>query len=937
MALCISSLLIAAPASGVAGYSDVEADEYYTEAVQWAVDNGVTGLDGNCFAPDAAVSRGETALWIYNMQNRPAPGVAHSFTDITNDAQHDAVSWMANTGITTGTSPETFSPDNTLTRAQVAAFLHRLAGEPDAPRHPFTDVISGWQQNPVSWMAEIGITTGTSPETFSPDNTLTRAQLITFLHRYQGEPNATIDPTTPPTCNDRGNDRETDKTGDDRETGETSETGDSGVSGETSETGDDRETGETSETGDDRGTGETSETGDSGVSGETGETDETGNDRGTDETGGTGETSDTGNDRETGETGTDETGGTGETSDTGNDRETGETGTDETGGTGETSDTGNDRGTGETGTDETGETGEAGDSGVSGERLSITVPVESPGGRCAAEISRGIYHWERCAWFDFRENPDYHTALSNEEAEELIQRIWDGVDVEGKPAEPPTSELVPAGSDCATADSSGIIIGCYSRDDHHIRRLDSFNDTLLHEVTHALVSRHPTVSQCLQLASNDAYQACVHNDIFRCVADQLYVRYAGIPTAGVCGTATTSTADDAAEAGWVKRRASTGALYAYTDADWHNRGFPYEDDWATLVVRCSSASELDVFLSFGSGFLGGDLNRRTAVSHEFYPKGYWDWDEPTRDAYTDEHTVAGRWYAASDNKGVFLPSAMIRSFIASALVQDFVYLDVHRPYGGSFGAFNFNLTGAAPHIEAVVDECGGTPDPWYEYRNSRNELTVSVEADWHNRTSPYGRTIPTLNVTCRNDGALTVTLDIDSGFLAGQYRLDNRIPVEYVFFPNDWQSWTQTRQQQFFAEHKVASNWFESTDNKAAILPSILNESFLNAAGGDVTLIMIVDNYNGSEFGRFLFDLPGLADPLRRLTEECRPRLALPHGASAGFVDIDPDGIHAADINAIYAAGISTACSETPLRYCPDNTVTRAQMASFLVRALNLA
>ncbi|MCQ3806118.1 MAG: S-layer homology domain-containing protein [Acidimicrobiaceae bacterium] len=763
MALCISSLLIAAPASGVAGYSDVEADVYYTEAVQWAVDNRVTGLDDNCFAPDAAVSRGETALWIYNMQNRPAPGVAHSFTDITDDAQHDAVSWMANAGITTGTSPERFSPDNTLTRAQVAAFLHRLAGEPHAPAHPFTDVISGWQQNPVSWMANAGITTGTSPQTFSPDKTLTRAQLITFLHRYQGEPNATIDPTTPPTCNDRSDDRETDETG--------------------------------------------------------------------------------------------EAGGTDETGETGTDRGTGETG--------------NDRGTGET--------GEAGDSGVSGERLSITVPVESPGGRCAAEISRGIYHWERCAWFDFRENPDYHTALSNEEAEELIQRIWDGVDVEGKPAEPPTSELVPAGSDCATVDSSGFIIGCYSRNDHHIRRLDSFNDTLLHEVTHALVSRHPTVSQCLQLASNDAYQVCVHNDIFRCVADQLYVRYAGIPTAGVCGTTTTSTAGDAAEAGWVKRRASTGALYTYTDADWHNRGFPYQDDWATLVVRCSSASELDVFLSFGSGYLGGDLNRRTAVSHGFYPKGYWDWDEPTRDAYTDEHAVAGRWYTASDNKGVFLPSVMIRSFVASALVQDFVYLDVHRPYGGSFGAFNFDLTGAAPHIEAVVDECGGTPDPWYEYRNSRNELTVSVEADWHDRTSPYGRTIPTLNVTCRNNGETAVFLDIDSGFLAGQYHLDNRIPVEYVFFPNDWQSWTQTRRQQYFAEHKVVSNWFESSDNEAAFLPSILNESFLDAAGGDVTLFMIVANYNDREFGRFLFDLPGLAEPLRRLTEECRLRLALPH------------------------------------------------------------
>ena len=65
--------------------------------------------------------------------------------------------------------------------------------------------------------------------------------------------------------------------------------------------------------------------------------------------------------------------------------------------------------------------------------------------------------------------------------------------------------------------------------------------------------------------------------------------------------------------------------------------------------------------------------------------------------------------------------------------------------------------------------------------------------------------------------------------------------------------------------------------------------------------------------------------------------LALPPAGSAGFIDVDPHSAHAADINAIYAAGIATACSETPLRYCPDSDITRAQMASFLVGALNLA
>ena len=63
--------------------------------------------------------------------------IAHSFTDVTDASQNDAISWMADTGITTGTSPTTFAPDENLKRAQAAAFLHRLADEPAAPAAQF--------------------------------------------------------------------------------------------------------------------------------------------------------------------------------------------------------------------------------------------------------------------------------------------------------------------------------------------------------------------------------------------------------------------------------------------------------------------------------------------------------------------------------------------------------------------------------------------------------------------------------------------------------------------------------------------------------------------------------------------------------------------------------------------------------------------------------
>ena len=189
-----------APAGAVAGYGDVAESSWYTNAVQWSVDNGITDIAGVCFAPETPVSRGETAVWIYNMENQPDTGEPHSFTDVTDASQNDAISWMANNEITTGKSDTTFAPDETLKRAEAAAFLHRLKGEPSAPPHNFSDVVATWQQDAVSWMAHTGITTGittgTSP-TFAPDNTLTRAQLITFLYRYQDEPDVTLNTTTP--------------------------------------------------------------------------------------------------------------------------------------------------------------------------------------------------------------------------------------------------------------------------------------------------------------------------------------------------------------------------------------------------------------------------------------------------------------------------------------------------------------------------------------------------------------------------------------------------------------------------------------------------------------------------------------------------------------------------------------------------------------------
>ena len=102
-----------------------------------------------------------------------------------------AVAWLAEEDITTGTTPTTFSPDDPVTRGQMATFLWRYSGSPEPASldSPFVDVVKGsFYEKAVAWLVEQGITTVTSPTTYSPDDPVTRGQMATFLWRLAGEP-----------------------------------------------------------------------------------------------------------------------------------------------------------------------------------------------------------------------------------------------------------------------------------------------------------------------------------------------------------------------------------------------------------------------------------------------------------------------------------------------------------------------------------------------------------------------------------------------------------------------------------------------------------------------------------------------------------------------------------------------------------------------------
>ena len=168
-------------------FVDVPENAYYAPAVNWAVEKGVTeGTSATTFSPDAACTRAQIVTFLYRAAGSPAvKSTVNPFTDVTaSDYYYNAVLWAVENGITTGTSETTFSPNESCTRAQCVTFLYRAVGSAATAKAIFTDVSADAYYAPaVDWAVEKGVTDGTSATTFSPDAVCTRAQIVTFLYR----------------------------------------------------------------------------------------------------------------------------------------------------------------------------------------------------------------------------------------------------------------------------------------------------------------------------------------------------------------------------------------------------------------------------------------------------------------------------------------------------------------------------------------------------------------------------------------------------------------------------------------------------------------------------------------------------------------------------------------------------------------------------------
>ena len=178
------------PQTGV--FVDVPEGSYYEEAVNWAVEKGITtGTDAIHFSPDGICTRAQAVTFLWRAAGSPAAKSAvMPFTDVkAGSYYYDAVLWAVENGITKGTSDTMFSPDATCSRAQIVTFLWRSQKSPAAgTANPFTDVkASAYYADAVLWAVKEDVTKGTTNTTFSPDANCTRAQIVTFIWRALAE------------------------------------------------------------------------------------------------------------------------------------------------------------------------------------------------------------------------------------------------------------------------------------------------------------------------------------------------------------------------------------------------------------------------------------------------------------------------------------------------------------------------------------------------------------------------------------------------------------------------------------------------------------------------------------------------------------------------------------------------------------------------------
>ena len=180
-------------------FDDVPATNTFFADIEWLAAEGITlgcnPPDNDLFCPGDSVTRGQMAAFLHRaLVDKIMQGPPVTFTDTAGSVFAADIQWLGNTGITKGCNPpdnDMFCPGAVVTRGQMAAFLVRALGlTDDGGGNSFVDDDGSVFEGDIAKLAAAGITKGCNPPTndmFCPNDPVTRAQMAAFLHRALGD------------------------------------------------------------------------------------------------------------------------------------------------------------------------------------------------------------------------------------------------------------------------------------------------------------------------------------------------------------------------------------------------------------------------------------------------------------------------------------------------------------------------------------------------------------------------------------------------------------------------------------------------------------------------------------------------------------------------------------------------------------------------------
>lgn len=179
--------------NGKLSFTDVRESDWFYEDVAFAYENGLfAGTSDTTFSPNASMTRAMLVTVLYRLEGQPAVNGRSGFSDVQyNGYYEDAVTWAADNGIVNGTSTTTFSPNANVTREQMAAILYRYAQHKkyntaaSSGLNGFTDhaSVSGYAAASLEWAVAEKLVNGSAGK-LMPTGNATRAQVAAILHRF---------------------------------------------------------------------------------------------------------------------------------------------------------------------------------------------------------------------------------------------------------------------------------------------------------------------------------------------------------------------------------------------------------------------------------------------------------------------------------------------------------------------------------------------------------------------------------------------------------------------------------------------------------------------------------------------------------------------------------------------------------------------------------